>query len=379
MRIERLELHDFRNYQAATIVLAPGLNAFIGPNAAGKTNILEAVYCLSAGGSYRTAGDRELVRWGTGAAAARALVHRGTGCLQVEFRLSGGRKHLLLNGKEQRRAADFAGRLVAVAFAPEDLDLLKGPPRTRRQYLDRALSQGSPAYAYHLSRYQAILDRRNRLLKLFAEGRKGAETLSVLDSQLAGEAAELSRRRAEGITALGPQAGRLHAELSGQAPLQVTYSPALPGRSDGRPGPLPAGPEGWLDIFSRSRQLDIARQSTTYGPHRDELSLTLEGADLRVYGSQGQQRTAALALKLAEIGHLTDVHGERPVLLLDDVLSELDQYRRGALFELVEAGTQTLLTATGWGDLPGGPASTRAARFAVASGRVAGPLPVGEA
>lgn len=371
MHLSRLHLHNFRSYPALTAEFSPRYNLLVGPNGAGKTNVLEAVFLLATARSHRAGRDQELVRWGEDAFRVQADIVRAHSTLRLDVMYERNRrKQLRLNGQPEAKISSLIGRFNVVLFAPEDLQLVKGAPALRRRFLDMELAQVSRAYFHHLQQYQRTLLQRNALLR---KGNAPAEVRAVFDEPLIEHGCELIRRRAEAVRALEPLAAAHHLKISGgEEQLALTYHCSL-----FEPGTDP--PADLADRFRTmlaERQLEEqARGTTVVGPHRDDLQVTINGHDARHFASQGQQRSAVLALKLAELGYITAHAGEPPVLLLDDVTSELDSDRRALLVQAIADDVQTFITTTGMVDvdprwLEGG------AVFAVGSGeltRVASP------
>ncbi len=354
MHLSRLELSNFRNYAELDLALEPGLTVFYGQNAQGKTNVLEAVYLLSSGSSYRAASDREVIRW---AAPDAERVARVTGVsdgieLQVLVADMPGlsTKRVLLNGAG-KRLADFVGRLPAVFFGPEQLDLVTGSPGDRRSYLDGALSQTDRNYYRSLGTYNRVLHQRNQLLKQFRERELDPEELVYWDDQLVEQGSLISRGRARCLQELSELAASHHEHLAaGGGELALAYESKLFRNAGGWERLLDASVDEIQTEFRRWLSLEAEREmaqgTTVVGPHRDDLLLVLSGKSVDKFGSRGQQRTVALALKLAELDLLQRHTGQVPVLLLDDVLSELDEARRGALRDVVRQHEQVLLTTT---------------------------------
>ncbi len=348
MHLATLELRAFRNYDALTIAFSPGLNVLYGDNAQGKTNLLEAIHFLATGRSHRTSRDLDMVKEGEEELLARASVVRRTGTIDLELRLGAAtRKQLKINGIAEKKIAKLVGSLAVVLFSPDDLQLLKGPPAGRRRFLDLELSQISQTYLHHLMAYNRLLQQRNSLLKQPALDQG---LLAVYDQQLVETGAQLVVRRAEAVRRLSPIASRYHRMLSeGREDLVLEY------QSQG------LGEDGAADLESVRRRLErelarvrgeeLRRQVTLVGPHRDDVGFWIAGRDARLYASQGQQRTAVLALKLAELDFMTAEIGEAPLLLLDDVASELDPHRRHYLLSAVREGVQSFITCTDLEDL----------------------------
>jgi len=343
-----LQLDAFRNYNSLSVQFSPGLNVLYGDNAQGKTNLLEAIHFLATGRSHRTSRDQDLIMEGRPALRARAEVVRKTGSIEVELNYGlETRKQLKINGVPERKIARLVGSLAVVFFSPDDLQLLKGPPSGRRRFLDLELSQISQNYLHHLMTYNRLVNQRNTLLK---QPTVDAHLLAVYDDQLVETAAQLIVRRAEAVRRLSPLAAHFHALLSdGREDLRLAY------QSQG------VDEEGQADLDSVAARLRRAlaslqgeerrRQVTLVGPHRDDIAIWVAGRDARLYASQGQQRTAVLALKLAELQFMTEEIGEAPVLLLDDVASELDPNRRNYLLAAVQEGVQSFITCTDLEDL----------------------------
>lgn len=348
VHLATLELRAFRNYDALTIAFSPGLNVLFGDNAQGKTNLLEAIHFLATGRSHRTSRDLDMVKEGEEELLARASVVRRTGTIDLELRLGAAtRKQLKINGIAEKKIAKLVGSLAVVLFSPDDLQLLKGPPAGRRRFLDLELSQISQTYLHHLMAYNRLLQQRNSLLKQPALDQG---LLAVYDQQLVETGAQLVVRRAEAVRRLSPIASRYHRMLSeGREDLVLEY------QSQG------LGEDGAADLESVRRRLErelarvrgeeLRRQVTLVGPHRDDVGFWIAGRDARLYASQGQQRTAVLALKLAELDFMTAEIGEAPLLLLDDVASELDPHRRHYLLSAVREGVQSFITCTDLEDL----------------------------
>lgn len=347
MRLISLRLHDFRSYH--TLILTPpeGVTVIVGENGAGKTNLLEAVHLCCLGRSHRTSSDGEMIRHGQETAAVQLIVERKDGRHDVGVRLYESqkrRKLLYLNGKPAARMGEMMGHATCVMFSPEDLSIVKEGPQARRRFLDMLLSQCQRAYFYALQTYNAALRQRNALLKTLARGGDISQ-LDAWDEQLSLAAAPVVRLRAETAERLNELARAHYAFIGGREDetLRVSYR--------GQLAALDPGAQ-MLKQLRAGRAEDLRRQTTLTGPHRDDLTLTLSGQELRAYGSQGQARTAALALKLAAFDLLTQTQGEPPLLLLDDVLSELDASRRQRLIERIK-NAQALLTCTDRGDFSG--------------------------
>lgn len=354
MHLARLELRDFRSYPQLALDFRPRTNVLVGPNGQGKTNVLEAIFYLATARSHRGARDAELLRWGAERFHLSARVVREPIDVLLEIGWSReGRKQLRVGGKAETKLSNLIGRLNAVMFAPEDLSLLKGSPAVRRRFLDVELSQVSPAYFHHLQEYQRALAQRNAILKNEAPSPSVRALLEVFDDTLIAHGSQVAGRRFAAVAGLADRARAFHARLSdGREVLAVRYVSSLD------PGDEPPDAEALARAFARrlaeTRRDEEYRRTTLVGPHRDDLEVSIDGRDARVYASQGQQRSAVLALKLAELSQLRDAVGQEPVLLLDDVSSELDSRRRHLLLEAVARNAQTFITTTGLDDLDPG-------------------------
>jgi len=346
--LSSLSLNNFRNYQSLALSFSQGLNVIYGKNAQGKTNLLEAVYFLSTGRSHRTSQDHEMIQEGTQGLSAKALISRKTGVLNLELTYSlDTRKQLKINGIAERKIARLVGSLTAVFFSPDDLQLLKGPPSGRRRFLDIELSQVSQKYLHNLISYNKVLAQRNHVLKQIPHD---FTMLSVLDQQLIEFGAQLMVSRIDAMKRLAPLAAHFHATIADhQEELRLHYqSFGIDTYQKQNRGEV----EAMLEAQIRHKRADeLRRQLTLVGPHRDDIIFTIANRDARFYASQGQQRTAVLALKLAEIEFMLQETGEHPILLLDDVSSELDPTRRHFLLKAVEDGIQTFITCTDLNDL----------------------------
>jgi DNA replication and repair protein RecF len=361
--LARLTLADFRNYLELEIEPAAGLNVFVGANAQGKSNLLEGIAMLGTGKSFRTSRESDAVRKGCERAVLRGEAALAAGRVElactIERSSRGTRKSYTVNGAGVRYA-NYLGRMRVVTFVPADLDLASGTPGARRAFLNIALSQSEPGYYHELARYRKTVQQKNALLRGTIEA--DSELLATYDRALvaAGTAIMLARERL--VRALAQSAAQAHARFAAGERLEVIYDPDVVFEAATSEA-VSAAMEARL---VHSRDAERMRKSSLVGPHRDDIGLTLDGLSLAVYGSQGQQRTAVLALKVAQYAVMRERASEAPLLLLDDVLSELDEERAAAF--LIEIGEyeQAFITAT---HLPAGlPASAQVAR--IAGGRV---------
>lgn len=397
MRLTHISLTNFRNYVRLELRLPDRITVLQGANAQGKTNLLEAIHLLATARSPRAVAERELINWlaiesPLPYARLMAEVVDGDRTEQLELVLelsrNGGangpviRKQVRINGVP-RRALDLVGRLRMVLFLPEDVSLVAGAPSERRRYLDIALCQIDPAYCRALAEYNKVLSQRNALLRRLRDEGGDPGQLAFWDGQMALQGSIVCARRAAAITQLDRIAADRHRDLTGGAErLRLAYQPSLEtgalaaGRSAEGTGLAPVGDwqrdriaETFAAQLRASRPREINAGASLIGPHRDDMVFIMEGRDLRAYGSRGQQRTAALAVKLAEVAMMREATGEDPLLLLDDVMSELDALRRHALLDVLAQVGQAVITTTDWGDFS--PALlAQARRMEVASGRV---------
>ena len=345
MIISHVQLSNYRSYEACVLAPCEGVNVLLGDNGQGKTNVLEALYLCCTGRSHRTRQDRELIRWGAEYADVKVESQRRDGSHQVEIILPAmGRRKLKIAGQEASKSGELLGHVTGVLFSPEDLRTVKDGPAERRRFVDMALSQVKPAYYYALQRYARALKQRGEVLKMASVQPGLLATLDSWDEQLAAAGAELMRRRREYIARLSAVAGETHREISdGREQLEIRYAPSVTMGEDAR---------AILDNLFAAREQDLRRMTTSVGPHRDDVLLLIGGRDVRAFGSQGQQRTAALAMRLSELDVMREAMGEWPMLMLDDVMSELDPSRRRQLVSHLK-GIQTFITCTDPDDLAG--------------------------
>ena len=348
MQITELTLRSYRSYETLHLAFDPGVQIFLGANAQGKTNIIEALYYAAFGRSHRTSSDAELIRVGVDGAYIGLSFRRHDVPGELSFTFARGARRRITYAGESLRQRDLVGILPMVLFSPEDLFLVKGAPALRRRYLDAELSQASPAYYGELLRYTRILKQRNAVLKDIRERLAAPEDLPPWDAQLARSASYIVTRRIAAVAQLGALSARVQAVLAAGEELALAYEIAGAGGEDFAEDDMTESLHLWYNkMLCEGRARDIARAATGVGPHLDDLVLRVGGMSLRSYGSQGQQRTGALALKLAELFYLQENIGEAPILLLDDVMSELDADRRRALLDFIRhEHIQTFITAT---------------------------------
>jgi DNA replication and repair protein RecF len=347
MFLQSLQLRYFRNYKEQLIDFSAPKTILVGNNAQGKSNLLEAVELLATLRSHRMARDKELVRDGEPIAQIKATLKRQAGINDLTLTIRrNGRRTVNLNGENLRRQTDFLGVLNAVEFSSLDLDLVRGGPEGRRHWLDTLLVQLEPIYAYILQQYNLVLRQRNAFLKSHVEilNSASAQTeLSVWDAQLAANGTRVIRRRDRAIQRLAPIASAWHASISGSTEvLQIKYASNVP-LEQNNPEQVQ---QAFLERIQQRSVAELHQATTLVGPHRDEVELSINQTPARQYGSQGQQRTLVLALKLAELQLIEEVVGEPPLLLLDDVLAELDPSRQNQLLDAIQDRFQTLITTT---------------------------------
>ena len=335
MKIDSLKLQNFRNYEELSLEFSPGTNLFYGENAQGKTNILEAVYVCGTTKSHRTSKDREMIRFGENESHLQMMMRKGDVSWRIDMLLRAGRaKGIAVNMVPVRRAAELIGLGHFILFSPEDLSIIKYGPAGRRRFLDMELCQLDKVYVSALTSYNKVLEQRGKLLKTLSTDRRDMETLDVWDEQLVRHGSIIIRIRESFVQVLNEIIRPIHEKLSGgREHLIVRYEKSVEA-------------DAYASALKDGRQRDLYLCSTMTGPHRDDLVFLSDEVDLRHYGSQGQQRSAALSLKLAEIELVKKKAGDSPVLLLDDVLSELDAGRQQALLESI-GDIQTFITCTG--------------------------------
>lgn len=342
MRVNKIHLRNYRNYQQLSLDVKDEIIVFTGENAQGKTNILESIYYAAFGQSHRGSIDKDLILWNEKSAGIDLSFERLSVENKLQFRLFFDRKKEILYNGQAIRPKELVGVLNVVLFSPEDLFLIKGAPAERRRFLDSEISQANPSY-YHTSlRYQKVLAQRNMLLKKIREGKQKRVLLQEWDAQIAVLAAEIVKKRCEAIKKLNMLANLMHRRISDQREnLEISYE--IRNAEEGVPGAY----NTWYNTKIREfQEIDILRGSTSVGPHRDDFILKVNQINLRTFGSQGQQRTGALALKLSELEFIRSETGDYPILLLDDVMSELDQSRRAQLMRFIKGKIQTFITAT---------------------------------
>ncbi|AVH75273.1 DNA replication/repair protein RecF [Weissella koreensis] len=350
MRLSSLELDNFRNYQNLEVEFSPGVNVFLGSNAQGKTNLLEAIYVLALARSHRAHSDKELIGWSQKTAKIKGVVERRTGKIPLSLAFSPKGKKARMNHLDQAKLANYIGQMNVILFAPEDLNLVKGSPQIRRQFIDREFSQMSPKYLYIANQYRGILKQRNQYLKQLSHHESSDELfLEVLTEQLIEYGSDLIWRRLQLLKRLDNAASPIQEAITkDQEHLKIEYVSQLnvTDLTD-----LTMIQKGLKQHFNKLKKREIQMGTTLLGPHRDDLQFMVNGHDVATFGSQGQQRTTALAVKLAEIDLMKEETGEEPILLLDDVLSELDSTRQTHLLTAMQDRVQTFITTPSLSDI----------------------------
>ncbi len=338
MVIKSIELKNFRNYPQLKIDLSQGINIFYGDNAQGKTNILEAIYVCATTKSHRGSKDGEMVKFGEDESHIKMGILKKDIMYRIDMHLKRNKsKGIAVDGIPIKKSSELFGIANIVIFSPEDLQLIKRGPAQRRRFIDLELCQLDKIYVYSLVNYNKVVIQRNQLLKDLPFRQDLADTLSIWDEQLVSYGQKIIEIRTTFIKELNRIVADIHKKISGgREELVVEYEPSV-------------NKEEFGERLLKTRDKDIRQKMTLIGPHRDDISFLINGVDIRKFGSQGQQRTAALSLKMAEIELVKLRVGQNPILLLDDVLSELDGNRQMKLLDSIE-NVQTLITCTGLDD-----------------------------
>ena len=345
MYLKTLELHNFRNYADLVVEFGSGINVLLGENAQGKTNLLESIYFLALTRSHRTNSDRDLISWKTKAARVSGSVQKEHTVTPLEINLSSKGKNAKVNHLEQSRLSQYVGQLNVILFAPEDLSIVKGSPAVRRKFIDMEFGQMSSKYLYNSAQYRSVLKQRNQYIKQLQFNPKGDKVyLDVLSDQLAAHGAEIIFQRIQFLKKLEKWSQEVHKEISqGKEKLSFQYvSPISSDQADTTEKIYAA----LQALFQKQREKELQQGKTLVGPHLDDVRFMVNDKNVSTFGSQGQQRTTALSVKLAEIDLMKEETGEYPVLLLDDVLSELDDSRQTHLLTAIQNKVQTFITTT---------------------------------
>ncbi len=345
MKLTNLQLQNFRNYESVQLEFTDGVHVFIGENAQGKTNLMESIYALAMTKSHRTTNDKELIGWNKEFATIKGTVEKTATKTNLELQFSKKGKIAKVNYLEQKRLSSYLGNLNVILFAPENLTLVKGSPQNRRKFVDMELGQMSSLYLYDLVEYNRVLKQRNTYLKQLAIKKKQPdEYLEVLSEMLSELASKIVFHRLDFMKQLEALAIPIHDQLSlGREKFSVSYQATIPLEEGLTPSQMK---EIYIDQFKKNQTREADQATTLIGPHRDDLIFYLNEIPVQTYGSQGQQRSTVLSLKLAEIELMKLSTGEYPLLLLDDVLSELDDDRQTHLIKAIENKVQTFITTT---------------------------------
>ncbi len=333
MWINKVKIKDFRNYSEQEIELDENVNVFYGENAQGKTNIIEAIFLCSMGKSFRAKQDKEMIK-----------LDSNTSIIEVEFKKSdregkikiqlGNKKIVYINGIKIKKLSELLGNLNVVMFNPDDINILKGGPQNKRKFLDIMISQLKPNYMHTLSLYSKTIEQRNNYLRQIKEEQKPEDMLDVWDEELSGYAVIISKYRKEFMEKIKEKIKKIHSEITdNKEDIEIEYITECDDK------------EKYLNLLNQRRKLDIIKGYTTKGIHRDDFVIYINKKQLNIYGSQGQHRTAMLSLKLSEVNIVEDEIGEKPILLLDDFMSELDEKRRNNFLEKID-NTQVIITCT---------------------------------
>ena len=335
MIIKSLNLENFRNYENLSIEFDKGTNVLTGENAQGKTNILEALYICSTTKSHKGSKDSEIIKFDSDESHIKCIIEKENENKTIDYHLRKGKlKIIAIDHEKLKKTSELIGVLNVVLFSPEDLNIIKGGPSFRRTFVDMQICRLDSSYVFNLSNYNKIIDQRNKLLKDIYFQPALRETLNIWDSQLQSYGSQVIKKRKEFIDELNEIDKEFHYKLTGQKEfIEIKYAPDTE--------------EDKIEyMLKQNSERDLKSKMTSSGPHRDDFIININGTDARKFGSQGQQRTAALSLKLAEIEIIKRKTGDNPILLLDDVLSELDTNRQSMLLESID-NIQTIITCTG--------------------------------
>lgn len=333
MWIKKININNFRNYLKQEIKLEENINLFFGENAQGKTNIIEAIFLSSMGKSFRAKKDKEMIKLETEKAEVEIEYQKSDrdGKIKIEI---GNRKNIYLNGIKLKKLSELLGNINIVIFTPDDIQILKGVPQNRRRFLDIMISQLKPNYMYAINLYSNVLEQRNNYLRQIREENKDENLLDIWDEKLAEYAITIYKYRNEYMNKVKEKIKKIHAEITNQKEeIEIEYNSECKTKDE------------YLKLLKERRKLDIIKGFTTKGIHRDDFVIYIDKKPISIYGSQGQNRTAILSLKLAELNIVKEEIGENPILLLDDFMSELDEKRIKSFLEKIE-NTQVIITCT---------------------------------
>lgn len=341
MFIKRLQMLNYRNYNVLDISLGPHVNVFMGDNAQGKTNILEGIYYCAFARSHRTSKDRELINWNSNNALLSITVGRERLDKRIDISiLKDGKKAIQVNKIKIKKIGELFGNFNVVMFSPEDLKIIKDSPGVRRKFIDMELCQLNPKYYYNLVQYNKVLNERNSILR---NTNINKDILDVYDMQLVEFGYNIIIDRLEYIQKLNKYSAKIHSDItSGKEKIEFKYISTIKDLENIK--------ENFYSLLEKNRSRDCERGITSIGPHRDDFTVLINDIDTKSYGSQGQQRTAVLTIKFSSLKIIKELTGEHPVLLLDDVLSELDFSRKRYILSTI-GDIQTIITCTGIEDL----------------------------
>lgn len=333
MWVKNVKLKNFRNYKELDINLGKNINIFYGENAQGKTNIIESIFLCSMGKSFRTNTEKEMINIEEENCSIEVEYEKSDRDGKIKIQLS-NKKNIFLNNIKIKKLSELLGNINIVIFTPDDIEVIKGGPQNRRKFLDIMISQLRPNYMHTLTLYKQTIDQRNNYLKQIKEEGKDENLLEIWDEKLAEYAIKIYNYRKEFIEKIIKKIEKIHKEISnGKEEIKIEYISECKNKLE------------YLNLLKQRRKLDIIKGFTTKGIHRDDFVIYINGRQLDIYGSQGQQRTAILSLKLSELHVIYDEIGEYPILLLDDFMSELDKSRRQRLIEHIKE-TQVIITCT---------------------------------
>ena len=333
MWISKIKIKNFRNYKEQEINLKKNVNVFYGENAQGKTNIVEAIFLCCMGKSFRAKQDKEMIKLDEENAIVEVEFNKLDRDGKIKIQLA-NKKIVYVNGIKVKKLSELVGNFNVVMFNPDDINILKGGPQNRRKFLDIMISQLKPNYMHNLTLYTKTIEQRNNYLRQIKEEQKSESMLDIWDEELAKYAIIISKYRNEFIEKIKEKIKKIHSEITdNKEEIEIEYLTECEEK------------EKYLDLLKQRRKLDIIKGYTTKGIHRDDFVIYINKKQLSIYGSQGQHRTAMLSLKLSEVNIVEDEIGEKPVLLLDDFMSELDQKRRNHFLEKID-DTQVIITCT---------------------------------
>lgn len=344
MYLKQFELNQYRNYENINFDFSNKINVIIGENAQGKTNLVEAVYLLALARSHRTSKTQEVIMWDKNFAKISGTIEKEIGQIPLEMTISKNGKKGKVNHLIQSKVSQYVGHLNIVMFAPEDLNIVKGAPQIRRKFLDTEISQISPIYLHELNQYNKVLAQKNSLLKSLQDSKSKDTMLDIYNEQLVNYGCKVLEKRFRFLEKLRKRSTEIHMKISNdKESLDIQYNSTL---NISESMEISEIINLFEEKFDKIKNKEIERGNALIGIHRDDLVFFINGKNIQMFGSQGQQRTAALSLKLSEIELIKSETREYPVLLLDDVLSELDSYRQSQLLETIKGKVQTFITTT---------------------------------